>query len=213
MEGFDRPTALRDRLNDMSWIRAVGLCGLAFVLLSAFTPLPNVLNRSVATLPRLEPADAIVVLGGGRGPNGRLARALHGITLYRQGLAPLLVFSGPPPDRGPGEAEVRATIARSLGIPSAGLLTLAGAHTTHEEADRTRALLWAKGVRRVLLVTDALHMGRAQRVFYRAGFEVLPAPVEELSSAARGPRGRLELMYRVLGELLARGYYRVAGYL
>lgn len=200
----------------MRWIRIFGLVGLAFFFASAFTPLPNTLSRWVATPARLEPADAIVVLGGGLSTEGvptnsSLRRALHGITLYGNGLAPLLVFLGPAPDHGPPEAEIRAQLAHTLGIPPQAILTEAGAWTTCEEAVRTRAFLWPKGVRRILLVTNSQHIVRAQRVFERAGFEVLPAPAEDLSSATVEPEGRIELMRRVLEELFARVFYRVAG--
>jgi uncharacterized SAM-binding protein YcdF (DUF218 family) len=85
--------------------------------------------------------------------------------------------------------------------------------TTREEAVRTKALLAPRQVRRILLVTDYQHMRRAQALFERAGFDVLPATTEEQSSVARGPEGRLELMRAVLGEVVARLYYRLAGYL
>jgi hypothetical protein len=60
-----------------------------------------VLSRWLSKPPHLEFADAIVVLGaeGVRG-NGTLSdaslrRALHGVDLYRRGLAKTIVFTGP----------------------------------------------------------------------------------------------------------------------
>ena len=43
--------------------------------------------------------------------------------------------------------------------------------------------------------------------------EVLAAPADDFSNAADKPDERLRLMRRILAELLARIYYRVAGYL
>ena len=195
----------------------VGAAGLAIFLLAAFTPLPNLVNHWTEVSARLEPAEAIVVLAGSLLDDQVLSessmrRALHGIVLYRQGLAPLLVFSGPPHQDGPAEAAIRAELARSLGIPSTAIVTETTARTTREEAARMAALLSAKGVQHILLVTSQLHMPRAQQLFKNVGFAVSPAPVEDLSRAD-GPEGRLRLLRRVLQESLAWVYYRLAGYL
>ncbi len=205
----------------MSWTRIgrrVGLAGVTLFVTTAFTPLPNLLSRWAGTPSELEASDAIVVLGGSVWPDGVLSnssvrRALHGIGLYRKGLAPLLVFLGPARSAGPSEAEVRAALARELGIPAGAILTEADARTTREEALRVKALLSPRGIRRILLVTNPLHMWRARHVFQRAGFEVHAAPADDFPNAADSPEGRLNLMSRVLGELFARLYYRVAGYL
>jgi uncharacterized SAM-binding protein YcdF (DUF218 family) len=192
--------------------------GLALFLLSAFTPLPNILGRSTGGPSALEPAEAIVVLGGGVLPDGVLSnssmrRALHGILLHRKGLAPILVFFGPVGDDGPAEAEVRAELARELGVTPEVILTAEEARTTREEALRGGTLLQAKGVRRILLVTDAYHMRRARTLFEMAGFEVLAAPTHDLSSRVVKPEDRLTLMRRIVEERLARLYYGIAGYL
>lgn len=76
-----------------------------------------------------------------------------------------------------------------------------------------RALLQARGVRKILLVTHGDHLARARAVFERAGFEILAAPAQKLSSRVSKPAGRLRLMRRIVTELLARLYYRIAGYL
>lgn len=192
----------------------MGLSGLVLFLASAFTPLPNVLDRWVTVRPCLERADAIVVLGSDIWPDGELTngsvrRALQGILLHRRGLAPLVVFLGASIGNGTPEAEVRAKLARELGLAPVAILTETAARTTREEAARTKGLLGPRDARRILLVTSSHHMVRAQRVFERAGFDVRPAPVVDLSNAVSKPGDRLALMQRVLQELIARVYYRV----
>jgi uncharacterized SAM-binding protein YcdF (DUF218 family) len=197
--------------------RMVGGVGLAVFLLAAYTPLPNLPKRWAEVPARLTPADAIVVLAGSLLDDQVLSessmrRALHGMVLYRQGLASLLVFSGPPRDNGPAEADVRVELARTLGIPAEALVTETTARTTREEAARMAALLPAKGIKHILLVTSQVHMPRSQRLFEKAGFAVSPAPVEDLPRADK-PETRLRLLRQILQESLARVYYRVAGYL
>src|SRR5574341_171576 len=209
-----------DGVRSMRWPRMSGFLGIAGVALfigSAFGPLPNILTRWLSIPPRLEPAEAIVVLGGGLQPgglpsSGSLRRALHGILLYRAGLASRLVLLGEGRRGGPTEAQVRAELAGELGIAPDAILTEAGARTTREEAVRVEALLRPAGIRRILLVTDSLHMARARGVFERAGFEVFAAPADELSNRETDPEKRLQLMRRVLEELFGRLYYRLAGY-
>jgi uncharacterized SAM-binding protein YcdF (DUF218 family) len=142
-----------------------------------------------------------------------LDRTRYGIALYRNGLAPLLVFAGPARGESPAEATVRAELARELGIPAEVILTEAEARTTREEAVRLEARLRPMGVRKILLVTNSLHMPRARRLFELAGFEVLAAPSDDLSKTSGEPEDRLQLTRQMLEELIAQLYYRVAGYL
>lgn len=199
-------------------LRIVGLAAVLVVAVVAFTPAVNVVARSLRESERIDRADAIVVLGGGLQPDGSLTaaslqRAVHGIVLYRRELGPVIVFLGPGRRVGPPEEAVRAALARDLGVTEAGIVTVTGARTTWEEVERARGVLAARGARRVLVVTDSQHMYRARRLFERAGFQVLAAPVDEVSDAARSPEDRLRLARRVGQELAARLYYRALGQL
>lgn len=192
--------------------------GVVLVCLAALTPLPNYLARALRPEPRLDPADAIVVLGSGVAPDGvltagSLSRVTQSVRLYKARLAPLIVFSGAPFERRPAEAEVAARLARDLGVPREQILTETGARTTREEAARIARQLEPRAVHRILLVTDSEHLTRAAALFERAGFKVLPAPADAVSSATDSPEERLQLLRRLSQELMARLYYRLAGYL
>jgi uncharacterized SAM-binding protein YcdF (DUF218 family) len=200
------------------WDRALRLLGAtacAAFAVFGFTPLADLARDRLRAAPQLEPADAIVVLGAAVDREGvlnanSLRRAVHGTLLYRRGLAPVVVFMGAAYG-GPPEAQVRAELARRLGLPADAVLAESRAMTTREEAQRARELMAARGGRRVLLVTGELHMGRAAAAFRRAGLAPLAAPVAELSAAHR-PEDRLAVMEAVARESLARLYYRIAGY-
>ena len=198
--------------------RLVGLLGISLFFVCVFTPLPNFLIRALRIPSRIEHAEAIVVLGAGVEENGELSReslrrSVRGIVLQREGLAPILVLLGPARGGGPAEAEIRADLARQLGVPSQAILAVAMLQTTREEASRVKALLQPRGVRRILLVTNSEHMTRAKAVFERAGFDVLPVSADDVSETASTPEGRLHLTRILLQEFVALAYYRVAGYL
>jgi uncharacterized SAM-binding protein YcdF (DUF218 family) len=193
-------------------LRILGLAALLVFVVGAFTPVSNWLNAWMAGPARIEPADAIVVLGrGGTDSDGvltnrSLRRLMHGIELYRKRLSPLLVLTGTGE-----EAGARAVLAEGLGVPARVIMQVSSVHTTREEAERIRELLLPRGQRRILLVSDPIDMPRTRAVMERVGFTVLPAP-----TAATGPslpEGRLGLLRDIATELGGLAYYRITGQL
>src|SRR5919197_1529336 len=166
-------------------IRVLGLVTVVAFLLVSFTPLPNALNQWAGVPGQLQPATAIVVLGAGMEGDGLLSarslrRAIHGITLFQRGFAPLLAFSGPASrPLGREEAEVRAEMARLFGVSPAAIVTETTALTTRAEAARMAALLGPMGVSKILLVTSYAHKARSRQLFEHVGFTVQPAPVDD----------------------------------
>lgn len=161
------------------------------------------------------PADAIVVLGSGVTPEGELTdnslrRTVHGIRLFRQGLAKQLVLLGPAYG-GAVEAEVRARYAADLGVPQGALIVEPGGLSTGDEAQRVLARLGRGRPVTVILVTGIHHMPRARRVFEREGMRVTAAPVIEESVRPDRPQGRLALARAMAQEAVARAFYRLAG--
>jgi uncharacterized SAM-binding protein YcdF (DUF218 family) len=206
--------------NDGGWrvLRILGIATVACFFLVSFTPLSDALNRWTRVPEQLQPAAAIVVLGGGMEgggvlSNSSLRRMIHGIVLFQRGLAPVLAFSGPASRRhGLEEARVRAEMARLFGVSPFGIVTETSARTTREEAIRMAALLQPMGAYRVLLVTSDAHMARSRALFEKVGFLVQPAPVDDASDVWK-PEGRLRSMRQMTQEWLAHAYYRLAGYL
>ena len=184
-------------------------------------------RRAATAAPR---ADAIVVLSGGRHPAPGAARVsewedpdrfLAGLDLYRAGKAPRLLFTGGASPFRPGqppEGQRYLQEARQLGIPAAAMASTPPVVNTAEEAAAIRQLLPARA--RILLVTSAFHMRRAQRLFERQGLKVLPFPVDfQARGRWAGPLWRdpsqwlpsaraLDDSSRALRELLGRLVYR-----
>ena len=205
----------------MAVLRWLG--GLTFLslLVASFTPLVNLWAYWLAPSaprPGSEPAEAIVVLGaggvtaGGALTDASLRGAFQGITLYRRGVAPLVVFSGSRTDSTPDEATARADLARNCGVPAAAILSSSTARTTREEAVQIRGLLAARGIKRVMLVADAPGLPRAMGAFERVGFVVVAEPSAGVLDVGGGPEDRISLLRQVALELVARLYYRLAGF-
>src|SRR5205814_1284761 len=64
---------------------------------------------------------------------------------------------------------------RLMGVQSSDLIEDTDSQNTYENALRSRALLEPRGIRRIVLVTDAMHLPRAVACFRKQGFEVVPA--------------------------------------
>ena len=119
----------------------------------------------------------IVVLGARVWPDGRASAALErrmrlAISLYRAGLAPLLVLSGGGRQAVP-EAEVMRELALAAGVPAAALMLERRSRTTLENATETAKLLIPQGQTAVVLVTDGYHALRARLLFRMAGLTVV----------------------------------------
>ncbi len=128
------------------------------------------------------PADAIVVLGAAAYdavPSPVFeARIEHGLDLYRAGHAPVLIFTG-----GYGGAKARfseSQVARRYAlrhdVPDAAILIESRSRTTLENLIETRRLLQEHRLRRVIIVSDPLHMARALRAARRLGIDAVGSP-------------------------------------
>ena len=127
--------------------------------------------------------------------------------LYRDNLSGRVLFLGPSRTANAiAEAETRRRLAEKLGIPPGQVLTDSQGLSTREEALQSNAIL-GKG-KRILLVTDSLHIRRASMTFAKVGFNVLPAPSEQFQHRPFGALDRIYLMRRTLEELVALLYYR-----
>jgi len=143
-------------------------------------------------------AQAIVVLGVGRisaAPEyaaldipsaAALQRIHYAAKLQRETSLPLLVSGGQPDGAAESEAAIMARVLReNFSVP---VKWVEGAsNNTAENAQFSYRMLNPVGVRRVLLVTDALHMQRAKLVFEHMGFEVIAAPTIFVSTARSTP--------------------------
>lgn len=187
-------------------------------------------------------ADAIVVLGGSTYPatpprpwvevSQAGDRVLYGVKLYKDGKAPIIVFSGGRidwKDGGPPEADDMAQIARLMGVPDVALVQEGKSLNTYQNAIYVKDILRERQVDTILLVTSAIHMPRSMAIFQKQGMTAIPAPtdywVSETSFAERSRtlQGRLLnllpdaesifVVTRVIKEYLGFVIYRLRGWL
>lgn len=161
------------------------------LLLALSTPVvANALVRSLEPPPVLiehvKQAQAIVVLGGGRNLGSpewggetvndyTLRRARYGARLARETGLPVYVSGGKPTGGQLAEGTLmRDLMAREFNEPVKWIEV--ASETTREQALIVAKDLRAQQISRVALVTDAVHMPRAQRVFELTGLAVVSAP-------------------------------------
>jgi len=130
---------------------------------------------------RARRAQAIVVLGArvleSGAPSGALqARVEQAVALYRQGLAPLVLFSGGVGRYPPAESLAARDLAVSLGVPPGACAVELESHSTAENAAFTARLLRSRGLSEAILVSDPYHLLRARQYFWRQGIRVFTSP-------------------------------------
>ena len=137
----------------------------------------------------IDSADAIVVLSGMLEINevgdstyvewGDPDRFFGGIALFKAGKAQKLIFTGGkmPWDKvKKTEGEVLREYAISNGIPSENIFVTKDVENTADEAVAVKELISPS--KKIILVTSAYHMYRAQRLFEKQGFDVIPYKVD-----------------------------------
>ena len=142
--------------------------------------LPRVIERPAE-------AAAIVVLGGGiipaphEGLTTRLAdsslwRCHRTEELYHAGPSCLVFVVGGNPDgtRGEDVSQVMAGVLEQLGVAKGDMVVESKSRNTRENAKAAGGLLKSDNVTKSLLVTSALHLPRATRLFRQQGIEVIP---------------------------------------
>jgi uncharacterized SAM-binding protein YcdF (DUF218 family) len=111
----------------------------------------------------LAKADAIVAISGDTG-----ARAETAIALWKQGYAPLLIFSGGSSDpESVASAELMKRSAVAAGVPASAIAVEGASATTEENAQRVAELMKARGLKSAILVTSPYHQRRAAILFER----------------------------------------------
>ncbi len=140
----------------------------------------------------LPSADVILVLGGSTEPslyprsavevNSAGDRVLYAADLYAQKKAPQILLSGGRiswlGEQSSSPAVDMQQILLRFGIPEQKMWLQTESRNTEEDARFCLDILKENDVKRILLVTSAMHMPRALALFQGNGIEIIPAPTD-----------------------------------
>jgi uncharacterized SAM-binding protein YcdF (DUF218 family) len=182
-------------LDKKPWLKRLTIFTVLFFLIVSTPLIPVILVNSLED--RYMPLDAeqfqaekdqeihIVVLGGGHGYDERLpanallssnarGRLMEGIRLYRQIPGSKLVLSGSTSTPGKlTQAEMLKETALLLGVEEDSILLQKEPKNTCQEAKKYAETF--KNRNPVILVTSAMHMARAEKLFEDFGVEITPS--------------------------------------
>jgi uncharacterized SAM-binding protein YcdF (DUF218 family)/lysophospholipase L1-like esterase len=160
-------------------------------------------------------SDAIVIAGAGL--IGDCLLNVHGVRrvllasrLWHEHRAPIMVFTGGRPDDMPcAVSKVMSDLARDLGVSTRSIHVETTSRSTRENAEHSLPVLRALGARRLLLVTDRLHMRRTELAFRHFGFDVERASVPVPASHP----DNVSMLFAGIREYAGLSYYRARGWL
>jgi uncharacterized SAM-binding protein YcdF (DUF218 family)/lysophospholipase L1-like esterase len=194
------------------------ICGVALIaggrLVINETEFADTLVGPLLLTDSIGRADAIVVMGAGvigdciPNLNGT-RRVIHAARLWREERAPLVVFTGGTGDASCPVAEAMVRFAHEIGVPESSCLVERAARNTMQNGEFSAPLLRQAGAKRLLLVTDRLHMRRAAGAFTRLGFDVQRASVP----VYEGHVDNVDMLGSAMREAAAVAYYRARGWL
>ena len=185
--------------------RVTALLPFCILALAALTSLGALImnpleERFQRPSPVPEEVTGIIVLGGGfegainlvRGGydiNNGGDRFLEAAVLARRYPDAKIVVSGGTGTvilDGEGDAATAVRLFEALGIPRSRLILEPESRNTYENVENTRTLVSPGPDDTWLLVTSAFHMPRSMGLFRKAGFPVIPWPVDYRTSGQEG---------------------------
>lgn len=176
-----------------------------------------------------KPLPIVVLAGGVKVNNGgpEQVEALH-VTSFRRAVAAarlakkspetLLVVAG-----GSGGAAKEADLMSSLiirfGVNPNRIIKESTSRNTYESAVRTRWIIENLGIKKIMLVTSAIHIPRAAATFRKQNIEVCPHPIDHrwvkpvLPGALLPQISALQKSTDALHEIGGLLWYRIKGWL
>jgi len=149
--------------------------------------------------------DAAIVLGAavwGKEPSPVFRERInHSIDLYRNGKVRKIILTGGQgnKDELTEAAEARQFAVRN-GVPERDILVEERSHTTYENLVNAKQVADANGLKKVLIVSDPLHMKRAVAMASDVGLEAYPSPT---------PTTRYRGWKSQMGSLVHETYYYI----
>ena len=214
-------------------LRKFSLIGVIILILSS---LPIISNKFIAYLEKdyqpieiaeIENVDAIVVLSGmirviGDEENLKyeftdsVDRFFAGLDLFNNNKSPILILTrGKMPwSLGIAEGEYLKELAIKYGVSEENIILTDEVQNTDQEAKAIKEILTEDA--KIILVTSAFHMPRAEKVFKAANINLIPYPVDFQNSKSKTTMmdfipsaGSLFDTSHFVREMIGRLYYNL----
>ncbi len=145
-----------------------------------------------ASMDQAAPADAIVVFGAaeydGKPSPVYRARLDHAKSLYDRGIAPLIVTMGGPGGDAYTEGGVGQQYLMGAGVPESAIIPETHSTSTSQSVQRLAVIARANHLRRIVVVSDAMHMFRIHAICAANGLDVLTSPRPRIETTKEGSR-------------------------
>jgi uncharacterized SAM-binding protein YcdF (DUF218 family) len=176
-----KPTAIRpagkrgSRLYRLLWVLPVLLAGGG-----AWCWWVSAQIRYFANTDQAAKADAIVVFGAaeyaGKPSPVYRARLDRAHSLFDRGIAPLVITLGGSGGDGFTEGGVGQDYLMGAGVPESAIIAETHSRNTSESVARLTVIVRANNLRRLVVVSDPMHMFRIHAICAANGLDVLTSP-------------------------------------
>ena len=134
--------------------------GLAIIIV-LIVALPLFIGWYLSPQDPIEKADAIVTVSGGDN-NARINKTVE---LYKEGWAPVIIYSGAAAEGEVSNAEAMRNISVKMGVPRSAIILEEKSVDTAENAKFTSVVIKEKGLESIILVTSPYHQRRTMELF------------------------------------------------
>ena len=152
-------------------------------------------------------SDAIVVFGAaewdGRPSPVFRARLNHALSLYKQGIAPLIITLGGDGGDQYTEGGVGRSYLEAQGVPETAIIAETESRNTLESTRRVAVIARANDLQRLVIVSDGTHLFRIHAIAAANGLNVFTSPRPKTAIADR-PRDFERYAHEILAYTLWR---------
>jgi vancomycin permeability regulator SanA len=191
--------ALRATLLLLLALAVGGLCWCRWV----YVQIESYAGQDQAAL-----SDAIAVFGAaeydGRPSPVYRARLDHALTLYKHGIAPLIVTLGGNGGDQYNEGAVGREYLVGMGISAGVIIAETQSRNTEDSARRIAVIARANGLQRLVIVSDGTHLFRIHEICAAEGLDVLTSPRPRVTV-----EGGSQDVKRIVHEILSYTLWRM----
>lgn len=134
--------------------------GIAFLIV-LIVALPLFIGWYLSPQDPIEKSDVMVTVSGGDN-NARIKKTVE---LYREGWAPVILYSGAAAEGDVSNAAAMRNISVKMGVPKSAIIIEEKSEDTVQNAKYSAAIIKARGYQSMILVTSPYHQRRTMELF------------------------------------------------